>query len=126
MHHVFNFGMGHTKLAKETARFRTFFSTEGKKLVMHHQLEIMARGNNVQCCLGGHKEVSLRELDARMSWFEVDTQGRSGENRPGQRPLIRRHRSLRHHHQTSHGMGSNILCVVTWPCVTVKLISTLF
>ena len=75
--------MGHTKLAKETACFQAFFSMKGKKLVPHHQLTIMARGNTVQCCMGGHKEVSLRELDARMSWFEVDMHGRSDENRPG-------------------------------------------
>ena len=75
--------MGHTKLAKETARFRAFLSMKGKKVVPHHQLAIMARANKVQCSMGGHKGVILRELDARMSWFEVDMQGRSGENRPG-------------------------------------------
>ena len=77
-------GMGHTKLAKETARFRAFFSMKGKKLVPHHQLANHGQGNKEQCCMGGHKEVSLRgELDARMSWFEVDMQGRSSENRLG-------------------------------------------
>ena len=63
-------GMGHTKLAKETARFRAFLRMNGKKLVPHHQLAIMARCNKEKCCMGGHKEVSFRELDARISWFE--------------------------------------------------------
>ena len=82
MHHVFNFGHGTHQGGQGTARFRAFLSMKGKKLVPHHQLAIMARGNKLKSCMGGHKEVSLRELDARMSWFEVDTQGRSGENRP--------------------------------------------
>ena len=76
-------GMGHTKLAKETACFRAFLSMEGKKLVPYHQPAIMARGNKVQYYMGGHKEVSLRELYEKISWFEVDMQGRSSKNRPG-------------------------------------------
>ena len=77
------FGIGHTKLAKETAQFQAFFTMKGQKLVPHHQLTIMARGNKVQFCMGGHKEVNLSELDTMMSRFEIDMQGRSGENRPG-------------------------------------------
>ena len=65
-----NLGMAHTKLAKETACFWAFFSMKGKKLVPHHQLAIIARGNKEQRCMFGHKEVRLRELDARISWFE--------------------------------------------------------
>ena len=83
MHHVFNFGHGTHRGRQGTARFRAFLSMKGKKVVPHQQLAIMARANKVQCSMGGHKGVSLRELDARMSWFEVDMQGRSGENRPG-------------------------------------------
>ena len=55
---------------------------KGKKVVPHHPLAIMATGNKVQCSMGGHKVVSLREWDAMMLWFEADMQGRSGENRP--------------------------------------------
>ena len=40
---------------------------KGKKLVPHHQLAIMDRGNKVECCMVGHKEVSLKELDAGLS-----------------------------------------------------------
>ena len=58
-------GMGHTKLAKELHVFGRFFGMKGKKVVPHHPLAIMARGNKVQCSMGGHKVVSLRELDAR-------------------------------------------------------------
>ena len=75
-------GMEHSKLVKELHVFGRFFGLKGKKVVPHHPLEIMAWGNKVQCSMGGHKVVSLREWDARMSWFEVDMQGRSGENRP--------------------------------------------
>ena len=38
-------GMGHTKLAKETARFRAFLSMKGKKVVPQQQLAILARAN---------------------------------------------------------------------------------
>ena len=39
MHHISTLGMGHTKLAKETTRFRAFLSMKAKKVVPHHQLE---------------------------------------------------------------------------------------
>ena len=45
-------GMGHSKLAKESHVFVRFFGMKGKKLVPHHALEIMARGNKVQCSIG--------------------------------------------------------------------------
>ena len=57
--------MGHAEVAKELHVFGQFLSMKGKKVVPHQKLAIMARSNKVQCCVGGHKGVSLRVLDAK-------------------------------------------------------------
>ena len=70
MHHVLNFGYGTHKVGQGNCTFSSVFEHERQKLVPHHQLAIMARVKKEQCCMGANKEVSLRELDARMLWFD--------------------------------------------------------